>query len=307
MLIDSPAVIRLRRAPDVEVVVNTTRPIDEADLAQRIEGAHTVLSMHGTSRFTHTVLMSAAELKHIAVWGARTDNVDLTSARRLGIAVSNTPGRGVVATAEHTMALIMALAKKIPEYDARIRSGGWPRGMSVQLNGKTIGVVGTGAVGSRVIDISRGIGLNPLAWSADVDQRRPAELRVEYTELETLLKRADIVSLHVRLSDTTRGLINKDTLALMKPTALLVNTSSGALVNEEDLVEALRSQEIGGAALDVFEEEPIPSSSRLRTLPNVILTPHAAGSTPEAVLDGLSMAVDNVLAFLEGRLENRVA
>jgi len=304
---DSPALLRLRSAPDIEVEVMTTRPADETELARRIAGAHTAISIRATSRFTHDVLVSSPGLKHVAVWGAGTDNVDLDAARRLGIAVTNTPGTATDAVAEHALALLLALAKKVPELDIRVRGGEWPRGRLTQIAGKTIGIVGTGAVGARMAELARGIGMRVIAWTLHPDEGRALRLGLRYVDLETLLREADVVTMHLRLSEETRGLIGANELSLMKPAALLVNTARGPLIEQAALVEALRSQAIGGAALDVFDEEPVPRESQLLTLPNVILSPHTAGTTTEALANGLNMTVDNVLGFMAGHAEHRVA
>jgi len=303
---DSPALLRLRGVPGIEVAVMTDRPADEADLRGRISDAHTVLTVRATSKFTHDVLASASVLKHVAIWGPTADNVDLESARRMGIAVTRTPGTATDAVAEHALALLLSLAKKVPELDVRVRAGEWPRGMLTQVTGRTIGIVGTGAIGSRVARMARAIGMRVIAWTLHPDSTRALALGVQYVELGALLREADVVSLHARLSDATAGLIGAAELALMKPTALLVNTARGGLIDQAALVEALRNQAIGGAALDVFEMEPLPRDSELLTLPNVILSPHTASTTAEALDNGLNMAVDNVLAFLADRAENRV-
>ena len=307
VMTDSPALLRLRSEPGIDVEVMTSRPADEAELARRIARAHTAVSIRATSRFTHDVLVTSPELKHVAVWGTGTDNVDLVAARRLGIAVTNTPRTATDAVAEHALALLLALAKKVPELDVRVRGGEWPRGMLTQVGGKTIGIVGTGAIGARVAQLARGIGMRVIAWTLHPDEGRALEMGVQYVDLETLLRQADVVSVHLRLSEETRGLIGANELSLMKPTALLVNTARGPLVDQAALVGALRSQAIGGAALDAFEEEPIPRNSPLLTLPNVILSPHTAGTTAEALANGLNMTVDNILGYLAGRAEHRVA
>jgi len=303
---DSPALLRLRGTPDLDVQVVTSRPADEADLERRIAGAHTVISVQPTTRFTHYVMVSSPVLKHVVVWGTGTDNIDLEAARRMGVTVTHTPRTATEAVAEHALALAMALARKVPELDARVRGGGWPLGLLTQLAGKTIGIVGTGAIGVRMAQIARGIGMHVIAWTSHPDDARARELGVQYVDLETLLRESDVVSLHTLLSDQTEGFIGTNELSLMKSTALLVNTASGPLVDEAALVEALRSRAIGGAALDVFAEEPLQQGNPLLTLPNVILSPHTAGTTSEAMDNGLNMTVDNVLSFLAGRAEHRV-
>ena len=305
---DSPALARLRASEEmVEVVVWDSRPASEEEVLQRIEGAHTVINIRSSSRFTRHVLEGAPDLKHIAIWGTGTDNVDLDAARREGITVTNTPNTATVAVAEHCLALLLALARRVPELDARVRRGEWPRGLLTQLAGKTLGVIGTGAIGMRVAEIARGIGMKVIAWTRHPDHGWARAHGVTYLEFEGVLREADVVSLHLRLTDETTGVLGADQLALMKPTALLVNVARGGLVDEVALVEALRAGTIAGVALDTFAEEPIGQGSPLRSLPNAILSPHTAGTTAEALANGLEMVVDNVLDFLSGSVQHRVA
>lgn len=303
----SRALLRLQAAPDVTVKVWNTRPNGETDLLRRILGAHSVLNIRSSTGFTPHVLESANSLKHIAVWGTGFDNVDLFTARRLGITVTNTPNTATVSVAEHALALALALAHRLPELNSRVRAGEWPRGLLTQMAGKTMGVVGTGAVGSRVVQIARGIGMRVVAWTVHPSYDRATQLGLRYLDLDTLLKEADVVSLHVRLSSQTRGMIGVRQLEQMKPTALFINTARGGLVDEEALYNALLSGTIAGAGLDAFAEEPLVDDHPLRELPNVIFSPHTAGTTTEALATGLDMAVDNILHFLAGRVDNRVA
>ena len=304
---DSLAHARLKRMPGVDVVVYESRPENEAELMNRLAGAHTALAVRGGTRFTPAVLEAATSLRHLTIWGTAIDNVDLTSARRLGIAVTNTPDTATVAVAEHTIALMMALAKRIPESDQRIRDGDWPAGMLMQLAGRTMGIIGTGHVGMEVARLARGIGMEVAASKLHPEEDPPAVppwLRL--VELDELLRSADVVSLHARLTPETRRLLGTEQFALMKPTSLFINTARGRLVDEGALAEALRSQAIGGAALDVFSTEPLRRDSPLRHLPNVILSPHTAASTPEAMNTGLMMAVDNAIGFLQGEVRHAV-
>jgi phosphoglycerate dehydrogenase-like enzyme len=196
--------------------------------------------------------------------------------------------------AEHTISLIFAVAKETVNVDRAVRGGQWPRAMVQQLHGKTLGVIGTGAIGREVARLGAGIGMNVLAWSFHQHGD------YQWVSLEDLFRRSDVVSVHVRQSPETLGMIRSEHFAMMKPSAIFINTARGRIVVENDLVEALRSQRIAGAGLDVFETEPLPSDSPLRLLPNVVLTPHAAGITREATEAGLAMAIDNVLAFRAG-------
>ncbi len=306
LMSDSPALVRLRAADGVDVELWPSRPEGESELLERIVEAHTVINVRASSRFTRHVLESATELKHIAIWGAGTDNVALDDARRAGITVTNTPGTATVAVAEHALALLLALARRVPELDARVRRGEWPRGLLTQLEGQTLGIIGTGGVGMRLAELAHGIGMRVIAWTMRPDHGWAMASGVSYSEFDSLVREADAVSLHLRLTDETRGIIGAEEFVHMKPTALLVNVARGELIDEAALADALRSGSIAGAALDTFAEEPISADSPLRTLPNVILSPHTAGTTREALARGLEMVVDNALAFLDGRIEHRV-
>jgi D-3-phosphoglycerate dehydrogenase len=169
-----------------------------------------------------------------------------------------------------------------------------------------MGVIGTGAIGSRMVQISRGIGMKVLAWTLHPTDERATQLGLRYVDLDTLLKESDVVSLHVRLSPQTRGLIGARQLELMRPTAIFINTARGGLVDEDALYNALLAGTIAGAGLDTMAVEPLDREHPLRELPNVVFTPHTAGTTAEALATGLDMAVDNVLHFFAGRVDNRV-
>jgi D-3-phosphoglycerate dehydrogenase len=177
--------------------------------------------------------------------------------------------------------------------------------MVSQLHGKTLGVLGTGAIGAQVARLGRGIGMNVVAWSYHPNEALAAELGLRYLSLHEVLQEADVVSVHVRLTPEATGLIGRAELALMRPTALLINTARGACVDEAALAEALHAGRLAGAGLDVFATEPIPADNPLLTAPNVVMTPHSAGVTPEALLAGLQLAADNVADFLEGRADRR--
>ena len=189
---------------------------------------------------------------------------------------------------------MFASARQTVTIDRAVRAGEWPRAMVQQLHGKTLGVIGTGAIGREVARLGAGIGMNVIAWS--FHQRGDHT----WVTLEELCRRADVISVHVRQSAETIGMIRAEHFAMMKPGAIFINTARGRIVVERDLVEALRNHRIAGAGLDVFETEPLPADSPLRLLPTVVLTPHAAGITREATEAGLTMAIGNVLAFRAG-------
>ena len=295
---DAPPVLSLsdavRQLRDCEHRLYTTLPADSRDLLARIGDADAVINIRASTRFTADVLAESPRLRLISIWGTGTDHVDLGAAKARGIAVANTPAVSAVAVAEHAVSLMFAVARQTVTVDAAVRRGEWPRAMVQQLHGKTLGVIGTGAIGREVARLGAGIGMRVIAWS--FNQRGDHT----WVTLEDLFRRADVVSVHVRQSPETIGMIRAEHFAMMKPGAIFINTARGRIVVEHDLVEALRSTRIAGAGLDVFETEPLPAGSPLRLLPNVVLTPHAAGITREATEAGLAMAIDNVRAFRAG-------
>ena len=267
-----------------------TLPGSEERLIERIAPADAVLNIRASSRFTDAVMAACPRLRLISVWGTGTDHVDLAAAERRGIRVTTTPGVSAVSMAEHTLALLFAAARRIPAADAATRRGEWPRGQSVELNGKVCGVIGLGAIGRRFAQLAGGIGMRVIAWTM---HPRPLP-GVELVELEDLYRTSDVVSVHLRLSPQTQAFIGAAQFELMKRSAILINTARGAIVDEAALVHALSTNRIAAAGLDVFVREPLPLGHPLAQLPNVVLTPHCGGITPEAMEAGLSMAVGNL-------------
>jgi D-3-phosphoglycerate dehydrogenase len=279
-----------------------TLPGAEERLIERIAGAEIVISIRSSTRFTENVFRHCPGLRLVSLWGTGTDNVELPSAARHGVTVTNTPGVSAFSIAEHALALMLAVARRIPHNDAEIRQGRWPRGQAAQMHGKTLGIVGLGAVGRQFARLGAGIGMHVIAWTMHPN---PA-LGFELVPLDELLRASDVVSLHLRLSDDTRGFLGKAQLERMKPTAILINTARGPIVDETVLVEALSTGRIAGAGLDVFDVEPLPAGHPLAHLENVVLTPHSAGITPEALEAGLALSITNVWNFLGGRATNVV-
>ena len=284
-----------------EVDIYDNKAETREDLIARIKASEAIINIRAYTHLDREVLTSCPKLKLISIWGTGTDNVDLEAARELGITVTNTPGANALAVAEHTMALLVSVARQIPYLDHEIRQGNWPRGEMVQLNNKILGLIGLGAIGKYVARMAKGFGMDVIAWTFRPTEERAKESGVRFVSKSELLKDADVVSLHLRLSDETREFLNKEDFDLMKPTAFLVNTARGGLVETDALYNALQSKKIAGAALDVFDQEPLPAGDVLATLPNVVMTPHNAGMTPEAIINGLMMTVENVEAFLSDR------
>jgi phosphoglycerate dehydrogenase-like enzyme len=290
-----------------EVDIYTSRPDTEGELIARIRDAHTVVNIRAYCKFTADVLNACPRLKHLAVWGTGTDNVDLHAAQALGILVTNTPNTATDSVAEQGLAMLLAVARKLPAIDAQVKRGEWVRGMLTQLCGKTLAIIGTGVIGLRMAQLGKGIGMNVIAWSYHPDPTKAEAVGFRYVAtMADALREADVVSLHLRYSPDTEHIIGADELALMKPTALFINTARGQLVDQKALYEALRDGKIAGAGLDVFEQEPIDPQDPLLTLPNAVLSPHTAGTTPEALMNGLNLCAANVVAFLAGRVQNRV-
>lgn len=271
---------------------------DEAELARRIGGARIAVNIRAYARFSDAVFAACPALQMVSIWGTGTDNVDLAAAQRRGIVVCNIPGVNAHAVAEHAIALMLAVARKIPQIDRGMREGDWPREMLTQLHGKTLAVFGTGSIGARVAELGRAFGMDVLTWSARGGSA---------AEKQDILRRADFVSLHLRLTPATRGFIGSAEFARMKSSAILVNTGRGPLVDRDALLDALGKDRIAGAGLDVFHDEPLPPGDALAVLTNTVLSPHNAGQTPEVRRDGLLRTVENVAHFLAGSPRNVVS
>lgn len=293
---DAPAVLRPSAvwpglAARAQVEYHDTLPGSEDGLIERIAAAELVLNVRSSSKFSERVFRACPKLRLVSVWGTGTDHVDLVAAAHYGVTITNTPEVSAVSIAEHTLALLLAVARRIPQIDAETRTGAWPCGRSVELAGKTCGIIGLGAIGMRVI-----------AWTM-----HPRELPgVEIVELDELYRTSDVISVHLRLWDQTTGMIGRREFAMMKKTAILVNTARGAIVDEASMLHALTQGIIAGAGLDVFAVEPLPSGHPIAGLPNVVITPHCAGVTPEALEAGLRLSVENIWSFLDGRRENAI-
>jgi D-3-phosphoglycerate dehydrogenase len=293
--------------PYGDVVVHTDRPSSVDEQIARAKDATILLNSRGAVRWPGDVLRQLPKLKFITVFGIGTDSIDLVTAKELGITVSNIPGKTAPVVAEHAFALMLAAAKRVVFQTGEMRAGRWgTRIDNVYLTGKTLGVIGVGNIGSRMAKLGAAMGMNVIAWTFHPTPERAAGLGVEFVSLEELLQRSDVVSLHLGLTDQSRGIIGKRELGLMKPGAILVNTGRGPLVDEAALIEALESGHLAGAGLDVYAQEPLPPDSAILRCQQVVLTPHNADSTPEG-LDFLNEgAVDNAVAFLEGRPQNVV-
>lgn len=265
------------------------------DLLKGIDGA-----IVSTDPFTARVIQAADRLKVISRTGVGYDAVDVPAATKRGIIVTTTPGVNRHAVADWALALILCCARKVPENLAEVRRGAWARHEGTDLAEKILGIVGLGTIGKEVAKRGKAFGMRLLAFDLVQDPKFAEEQGIAYVPLEDLLRQSDFVSIHCFLNEATRHLINAERLALMKPTAFLINTARGGIVDTEALCHALRAKRIAGAGLDVFEGEPLRADSPLRALENVYLTPHCAGSTTDARERSGTTAADNLIRALRG-------
>jgi D-3-phosphoglycerate dehydrogenase len=289
-----------------EVAYHDSLPKSRDELLARIGDAESVINIRSSVAFPAEVLRKLPQMKVLSIWGTGTDHVDLAAAGRLGVTVTNTPAVSAISMAEHTLTLMLAVARQIPQVDADTKKGGWSRAFVTQLHGKTLGLIGLGAIGSQTARIARGIGMKVIAWTMHPSPEKARDLGVELVSLNDLYQRSDVVSLHLRQSADTAGFIGEREFSLMKPSAIFINTARGAIVDEEAMLSALKEKRIAGAGLDVFTREPLPKDHPITKLPNVVLTPHSGGITKEALEAGLQLCIENVFNFLAGKPSNVV-
>ena len=282
-------------------------PMTRAQLLDKVAGVAAILSCLTEQIDAQVFAAAGPQLKVVANFAVGFDNIDLDAARAHGVTVTNAPAPEVsTAVAEHTLALILATARHIVAGDQFVRAGDYhdwlPLGfLGLELRGKTIGVVGCGRIGGALLEIAvKGLGMKGLYANLHKDEALETDLGVERHELDTVLKQSDVISLHVPLMKSTHHLIGHRELGLVKPTAILINTSRGPVVDQVALVHALQTNRLAGAGLDVFEDEHhVPAD--LRHLPNVTLTPHSASATIEARTAMAKLAAENALAVLAGK------
>jgi D-3-phosphoglycerate dehydrogenase len=282
-----------------EVVYNTSgRPLSSAELASLLPGCDGYIA--GLDTIDRAALAAADRLRVIARYGVGVDNVDLPAAREKGILVTNTPGANSVSVAELTVALILVQARHIVEASLATRAGGWPRLNGLTLEGKSVGLLGFGAIGKQVARRLAGFDCRILAYDPYPDREFAASLGVELVSQDEVLSQADFLSLHLPLFPETFEMVNRQLLAKMKPTAFLINTSRGELINENDLLEAVDAGRLRGAALDVFAKEPPGANHPLLMNPRILVTPHCASHTDGATQNMGRMAVQDCLAVMRG-------
>lgn len=276
---------------------------DDAEAAAVLRDYDIVCSLRERQPLTANLIKQLPRMKLFVAASEINREIDFAAAKAHGLEIAATSSGAYarVATAELTWGLIMAASRGIFQEDRAIREGRWQTEVFPVLNGKTIGIVGLGGTGRYIARYAREFDMNVLAWSPNLTEMNALESAAQATDLDDLLRRSDVVSLHLVLSDTTRGLLNAERLGLMQEHAVLVNTSRGPLVDEAALIEALRERKIRAAALDVFEAEPLPHGHALTKLDNVVLSPHAGGFVEETYRAWYQGTVDTVVAYLEGR------
>ena len=293
------SLVGAREVPeDLEVTVFRDHLDDEEALAERLRGFEVVCVMRERTPFRRGLLERLPDLRLLVTSGMRNASIDMAAARQRGVTVCGTPSVGGP-TAELTWGLIIGLLRHIPREDRATRGGGWQETVGSGLLGKTLGVAGLGKLGARVARVGLAFDMEVIAWSRNLTEERCREVGVARVGRDELLSRSDVLTIHLVLSDRTRGLLGAAELAMMKPTAVLVNTSRGPIVEEVALVDALQRGVIAGAGLDVFDTEPLPRDHPLRRCDNTVLTPHL-GYVEEA---NYGAYFDGYLAAIRGYLD----
>ncbi|WP_166972881.1 D-2-hydroxyacid dehydrogenase family protein [Brevibacterium atlanticum] len=282
---------------DVEFV---DRPvIDDDDLVATLTGAEVVVAMRERTAFTAGRLSRLSDLRLLVTTGRVNASIDLEAARGQGIIVCGTEST-TSATPELTWGLILSVLRSIPAEDASVRGGGWQTTVGGDLDGHRLGVVGLGRLGAKVARVGAAFGMDVVAWSQNLDADRADGLGVRAVSKEELFSTADVVTIHYKLSDRSRGLLSAAELELMKPGSILVNTSRAGLVDTEALINALEAGRIRGAGLDVHDLEPLPADHRLRRTPRTVLTPHLGYVTEDTYRIFFSQAVEDIAAWATG-------
>jgi len=282
-----------------EVQFFVDRPNDSAQLAERLASFDVVVAMRERTPFPRALLAQLPKLRLLVTTGMRNAAIDVSAATEMGIVVCGTDGLPYP-TAELTWALILALARKLPSEDRALRAGQWQTSVGTGLRGKTLALLGLGRLGSQVARIGAAFGMHVIAWSANLTASRAELGGAELVSRDELFVRADVLSIHLVLSERTRSLVGERELALLKRSALLINTSRGPIVDEAALVRSLQSRALAGAGLDVFDREPLPPEHPLLSLANTVLTPHLGYVTEETYRLFYGQALEDIHAYLAG-------
>jgi phosphoglycerate dehydrogenase-like enzyme len=297
--IESTAAIeRLRGKAQVQILCEKL-PTNEA-IVQALRGSQAIIPVRERTKFTSALIQALPDLELISQTGNHAYHIDMEAATRAGIVVSLAPGGN--STTEMAFGLMIAVMRRIPQSDQAMRRGEWPLVLGYVLKGKTLGILGLGKIGTEVAAIARAFGMNVIAWGPTLTPERARQSQASYVSLDDLLKQADVVSVHLKLSEQSKNLLNEARLRKMKRSAYLVNTARGAIIDEAALVKLLQEKAIAGAALDVYVEEPLPPHHPLLALDNVVLAPHLGWPTDSGFEGFAENAVANILDYMEGKL-----
>jgi phosphoglycerate dehydrogenase-like enzyme len=288
-----------RLPPHVSVTVFNDHVVGEP-LVPRLKSFDVLVLTRERTKLPKSLVAQLPKLKLVVTAGMRNLGIDLAACREHGVLVCGT-GSGSSPTAELAWGLILALARHIPEEDRSLRSGAWQKTIGTGLKGKTLGVLGLGRLGTQVARVGLAFDMKVIAWSQNLTAERAAEAGCTRVEKADLFRMADVLTIHLLLSDRTRGIVGREELALMKPTAFLVNTARAAIVDEQALIDALTNRKIAGAGLDVFEREPLPADAPILRAPNTVLTPHLGYVTRETYDVYFPQALEDIEAWLAGR------
>ena len=305
--ISAEGIAALRQSEGLNVIVLEKRPTEE-ELISLVSEVNAIV-VRSETKITRNVISAAPVLKVVGRAGVGVDNVDLAAATEAGVIVMNTPSGNTIATAELTCAMMLSIARKIPAADASMKAGQWDRKTfkGTELFGKTLGVVGMGRIGTEVTKRAQAFGMNVITYSPILSASMAKELGVEMVSMDEIYTRSDYITFHVPLTDETRNLVNAKTISKMKHGIRIVNCARGGIIVLEDLIEGLKSGQIGAAALDVYPTEPLPADSPLRQIPNLVLTPHLGASSKEAQIRvGVEIAESIATYLKSGEIRNAV-
>jgi phosphoglycerate dehydrogenase-like enzyme len=292
------AIRRLRQSAEVRIL--TEKLLTEAALIRTLRGSQAIIPIRERTKFPASLLRALPDLEFISQTGNHTYHIDIEAATRAGIIIALAPGGN--STTELTFGLMIAVMRRIPQSDHAMRRGEWPLVLGYVLRGKTLGILGLGKIGTEVAAIGRAFGMRVIAWGPTLTAERAAKSQATHVALDQLLQEADVVSVHLKLSDQSKNLLDEARLRMMKKSAYLINTARGAIVDEQALVKILSEHAIAGAALDVFVDEPLPPHHSLLRLDNVVLTPHLGWPTDSGFEGFAENAVNNILDYMEGKL-----
>jgi phosphoglycerate dehydrogenase-like enzyme len=297
-----PAYQKLKQRAEVNIF--RERLETDTDLGRELKDVHALLLVRERTRFGEKQFSLAPQLKLIAQTGRTTGHIDVATANKRGIAITVTPTDTGNSTVELTTALIFATLRRIPEIDRRMRTERWPAVAGQLFEGKTLGIVGLGRIGTQISRIANIFKARVLATGRTLTTDRAREAGAEAVSLDKLLRESDIVTIHVPLNPQTRGMIGAKEFALMKPGAILINTARGPIVSEAALLDALGSGRLGGAGLDVYDQEPLAMEHPIRRFDNVVLLPHRGYATVEILTERYQHAMENILSFMDGNSVN---